>query len=115
MPTSPVLNERWLLDEARGNRDFLKKLFTVFVDQQPRKIEEMRKTVRETKFRELSFQAHAFKGAAATMRANVLKDRAYEVEKAAEAEDKAKAKREIEALATDLEEAIRAMQKFMEN
>ena len=113
MPTSHVLNERWLLGEARGNRDFLKKLFTVFVDQQPRKIEEMRQSAKAARFEELSFQAHAFKGAAATMGATALKNRACEVENAAKAGDGVKAGQEIEALAHDLEEAIRIMQKFM--
>jgi len=113
MSASKVLNEEWLLDAARGNRDFLKKLFAVFVEQQPKKIEEMRQAVRDANFKELTFLAHTFKGGAATMGATALKDRSSEVEQAAKACDGAKAKQEIEALSVDMEEAIRAMRKFM--
>jgi len=113
MPVAKVLNEKWLLNETKGNREFLKKLFAVFVEQQPKKIEEMRQAVQNGQFKELSFQAHTFKGAAATMGAIALKDQAHEVEKTAKAEDAAKAKREIEALSGHLEEAIRAMQQFI--
>ena len=91
-----------------------KKLFTVFVDQQPLKIEEMRQALADGDLKEVAFMAHTLKGGAATMGAEVLKDRAYEVEKAAKTEDADLAEREIEALASELEETIQVMREFME-
>jgi len=113
MTPSKVLDEEWLLDKARGNREFLKKLFAVFVDQEPGKVALMRRAAGDSDFEELAFLAHAFKGAAATMGAEVLKDRACELEKAAKTGDKAKALRDVEALPGEMEEAIRAMRAFM--
>jgi signal transduction histidine kinase/DNA-binding response OmpR family regulator len=113
MAGSSVLNEQWLLDKARGNREFLKKLFAVFVDQQPRKFEEMRQALSDGDLKEVAFMAHTLKGGAATMGAEVLKDRSYEVEKAAKAGDADLTEREIEALLEDLEETMKAMREFM--
>jgi signal transduction histidine kinase/HPt (histidine-containing phosphotransfer) domain-containing protein len=110
---SQALNEKWLMDKARGNRDFLKKLFAVFVEQQPGKIEEMRQAAENGDMRELAFMAHTLKGGAATMGAEALKDRAYEVEIAAKAGDSDLAAREVEALEADLDQAIVAMKEFM--
>ena len=114
MAGSRVLNEEWLLEKARGNREFLKKLFTVFVDQQPQKIEEMRQALANGDLNEVTFMAHTLKGGAATMGAEVLKDRAYEVEKASKAGDADQAEREIEALAGELEETMQAMREFVD-
>jgi signal transduction histidine kinase/CheY-like chemotaxis protein/HPt (histidine-containing phosphotransfer) domain-containing protein len=113
MAFSSVLNEQWLLDKARGNREFLKKLFAVFVEQQPRKVEEMRQALQAGDLKEVAFMAHTLKGGAATMGAEVLKDRSYEVEKAAKVGDAELAEREIDALLEELGETMQAMREFM--
>ncbi|WP_243363333.1 response regulator [Fundidesulfovibrio terrae] len=110
---SSILNEQWLLDKARGNRDFLKKLFAVFVDQQPGKIAEMRLALDDGDLEQVGFMAHTLKGGAATMGAEVLKDRAFEVEKAAKAGDAGLAGREVELLVGELDQTIRVMKEFM--
>ena len=76
------MNETWLLEKARGNRDFLKKLFGVFVEQQPLKLLEMRQALDGGDLKEVAFMAHTLKGGAATMGAEILKDRAFSLEKA---------------------------------
>jgi len=113
MEGSSILNERWLLEKARGNRDFLKKLFAVFVEQQPRKLSEMQEAIAIGDLKEVAFMAHTLKGGAATMGAEVLKDRAYEVEKAAKTGDVDRAGREINAMGPELEQTIVAMQEFI--
>jgi signal transduction histidine kinase/HPt (histidine-containing phosphotransfer) domain-containing protein len=110
---SSILNEQWLLDKARGNRDFLKKLFAVFVDQQPGKIAEMRQSLDGGDLVQVGFMAHTLKGGAATMGAEVLKDRAFELEKAAKAGDSGLAAREIEQMLGELDQTIRAMKDFI--
>ncbi|GFK94487.1 Aerobic respiration control sensor protein ArcB [Fundidesulfovibrio magnetotacticus] len=112
-PGSKLLNEAWLLEKARGNRDFLKKLFAVFVDQQPGKVEEMRAALAAGDLREVAFMAHTLKGGAATMGAEVLKDRAFELEKAAKAGDSELAGQELDALGDELLETMQAMREFM--
>jgi len=109
-----ILNVQWLLEKARGNRDFLKKLFGVFVDQQPLKMEQMREALADEDMAQLAFMAHTLKGGAATMGAEVLKDRAFEVENAAKAADSAKAAREIAAMELELEQTMLAMRRFMD-
>ncbi|WP_243366561.1 response regulator [Fundidesulfovibrio soli] len=111
---SEILNVAWLLEKARGNREFLKKLFGVFVDQQPQKFEQMRETLDAGDMAQLAFMAHTLKGGAATMGAEVLKDRAFEVEKAAKAADKALAAQEIGAMEFELEQTMLAMKHFMD-
>jgi len=113
MSAFKILDEQWLLEKARGNREFLKKLFAVFVEQEPGKVVQMRQAAKDSDFEELAFQAHALKGAAATMGAEILKNRAYEMEKAAKARDQAKALREIEALEGEMQDALAAMREFM--
>lgn len=113
MAGSSVLNEQWLLEKARGNRDFLKKLFAVFVDQQPRKLEEMQQALADGDLKEVAFMAHTLKGGAATMGAEVLKDRAYEVEKASKSGDSDLTKREIEAMVQELADTMEAMREFI--
>ena len=113
MDGSSILNEQWLLEKARGNRDFLKKLFAVFVEQQPRKLSDMQEAIAQGDLKEVAFMAHTLKGGAATMGAEVLKDRAYEVEKAAKAGDADLAGREINAMGPELEQTIVAMQEFI--
>ncbi|MBI4804700.1 MAG: response regulator [Desulfovibrio sp.] len=112
---SSILNEQWLLDKARGNRDFLKKLFAVFVDQQPAKLAEMRQALAEGDLKEVSFMAHTLKGGAATMGAEVLKDRAYELEKASKSGDADLVERELDALQLEMEETVQAMRQFMDS
>ena len=109
-----ILNEQWLLEKARGNRDFLKKLFAVFVEQQPRKLDEMHQAIADGDLKEVAFMAHTLKGGAATMGAEVLKDRAFEVEMAAKAGDAELAGREAMAMISELRETILAMREFME-
>jgi len=109
-----ILNEQWLLDKARGNRDFLKKLFAVFVDQQPTKLAEMRQALADGDMKEVSFMAHTLKGGAATMGAEVLKGRAFELEKAAKSGDVDLVERELDALQSEMEETVQAMRHFMD-
>ena len=111
---SSILNEQWLLDKARGNRDFLKKLFAVFVDQQPIKLAEMRQALADGDLKEVSFMAHTLKGGAATMGAEVLKDRAYELEKASKSGDEDLVERELDALQLEMEETVQAMRQFID-
>ena len=113
MPGPSILNEQWLLDKARGNRDFLKKLFAVFVDQQPGKIDEMRQAYLDGDLAQVAFMAHTLKGGAATMGAEVLKERAFEVEKAAKENQPDQAGKEIDLLYGELDQTIRAMKNFM--
>ncbi len=114
MPGPQVLNETWLLEKARGNRDFLKKLFGVFVEQQPLKLLEMRQAIDGGDLNEVAFMAHTLKGGAATMGAEILKDRAHALEKASKAGDATAADHELTAMGQDLDDAIKAMRGFIE-
>ncbi|MFZ5426182.1 MAG: response regulator [Thermodesulfobacteriota bacterium] len=113
VPGPMILNEKWLLEKARGNREFLKKLFAVFVDQQPRKIAEMSQALQDGDLPGVAFMAHTLKGGAATMGAEVLKERAFELEKAAKAKDESLAMLHIESMKSELETTMDAMRAFM--
>ena len=114
-PSPPLLlNEEWLLQKARGNREFLKKLFSVYLDQQPQRLEEMGEAARNADMKALAFMAHTFKGGAATMGAELITRRAYAVELAAKAQDTALAAKEVEAMGPELTQTLQAMREFME-
>lgn len=108
-----ALNEAWLLEKARGNRDFLKKLVQVFVDQQPGKVEEMARAARAGDMEALAFMAHTFKGGSATMGAEILKERAFRVEKAAKGKDQSLAITELVRLENDMVKTLEAMNVFL--
>ncbi|WP_459932023.1 ATP-binding protein [Fundidesulfovibrio butyratiphilus] len=110
-----ALNEAWLLEKARGNRDFLKKLVQVFVDQQPDKVEEMVRAARAGDMEALAFMAHTFKGGSATMGAERLRERSFRVEKAAKAKDQTLALAELLRLETDMDSTLTAMRTFLAN
>jgi len=83
------------------------------VDQQPLKLGDMRRAMDLGDLGEVAFMAHTLKGGAATMGAEVLKDRAFELEKAAKAGDAELSGQELEALADELDQTMQVMREFM--
>lgn len=107
-----VLNEIWLLEKARGNREFLKKLFTVFIEKQPETLETLRRAVTTGDLRDVAFLAHTLKGGSATMGAEILKERAFALEKAAKDGDQSLAVLEMANLETAFKQAVAAIEAF---
>ena len=110
-----ALNEDWLLEKARGNRLFVKKLVHVFVTQQPEKVQEMLQAGRKGAMEALAFMAHTFKGGAATMGAELLKERSSLVERAAKAQNPLLALEQLAHLEHELETTLVAMRTFLES
>ncbi len=98
-----------LVHKARGNMDFLKKMFHVFVSDQPNKFQEMREAFDEGDMKHVSFLAHALKGAAATMGAPRLRDAAYWLEVSAKAGKKDESAENLDHIEHRLEQVIHAM------
>jgi HPt (histidine-containing phosphotransfer) domain-containing protein len=110
---SYILNEQWLLEKARGNKKFLKKLFSVFLEQQPGKIEEMRQALETGDLKQSTFMAHTLKGGAATMGAESLRESAFALEKASRAGDVDLARQEMDKLTGQFELTMKAIRAFM--
>ena len=103
-----------MLEKARGNRNFLNKLFGVFLEQQPAKIEEMRQALMAENLDQTTFMAHTLKGGAATMGAEILRDSAFALEKASRAGDAAQARHEMDKLSVQFNLTMQAIRDFLE-
>jgi histidine phosphotransfer protein HptB len=71
--TRPPISEEWLERFSR-RPDFLKRLFEVFLAEEPRRVEAIRAAVANRDQMLTGFLAHALKGAAATMGMERLSD-----------------------------------------
>jgi CheY-like chemotaxis protein/nitrogen-specific signal transduction histidine kinase/HPt (histidine-containing phosphotransfer) domain-containing protein len=70
------------LENRVNNRALIEKLITLFLDQYPKKIEQLAQAVRSANAQEVGSLAHALKGATASMSAKHLSQAAYQLERA---------------------------------
>lgn len=90
------------LDSMRGKEAFLNRLFTVFVTEEPKRIDEIREALRQDDREGLRYLAHSLKGSAATMGAEALKDRCKALEVASEGGDPAEVRRRFAELEAEI-------------
>ncbi len=108
-----VLDYPWLLEKARGNTDFLARLFAAFVSDQPSSLLKMKEALDAGDLGRLGFLAHSLKGAAATMGAGELKEACLKLEKTAKAQSPNSALA-FKNLQTAMDHTVAAMQSHLE-
>ncbi len=82
-----IFDEHALLNRVMGDRDLASKLIAGFLQEVPQRLHDLRRSLNEGDLSGLRLQAHSIKGAAATLSANVLRDSANALQKAATAND----------------------------
>lgn len=104
--TEELLDWQGALDGLDGNEELLKRIGSVFYDDIPRQFKKLEEAIENSDVELARRQAHSIKGASSNIRANVLKDTAYELEKAAQKGDMEESARISCVLKQDLEKVL---------
>ncbi|CCO24605.1 Hpt domain-containing protein [Maridesulfovibrio hydrothermalis] len=83
-----VINKEWLDSMASTKKEFLTKLFSVFLRDEPARVSKIRVALESESMDELKFLAHSLKGAAATMGADRVREACLNLEYSARDGDK---------------------------
>lgn len=79
---TPLLDEESTLSRLKGDTEFLKTLYGVFVSDLPKKLAAIDEAAEKQDLDLLQRNAHSLKGAAATIGAIALRDAAFSLEMA---------------------------------
>ena len=112
MPETEIINSQFLASMA-DKRAFLKKMFAVFVSQEPKRVREIRQALESGDVPKLRHLAHALKGGAATMGAERVRQCCLLLETATKANDMDAAMGHFKALETEMDQAYTFMFNFM--
>lgn len=111
---SQAIDRTWLDNMLATRRDFLKRMFQVFVHEEPLRLEKTQKALESKDMEILRFLAHSIKGATATMGAYGAKERAAALEQAAKRQDLEDARRQYDLLAEEMSRVLDFMRGFLE-
>jgi len=110
MPKTDVVDSKFL-ESMAGKTPFLKRMFTVFISQEPKRIQEIKDALKSQDVEQLRHLAHALKGGAATMGVQRVRDCCLALENASREKDLTTA----ETIIPDLETEMRNAYAFMFN
>lgn len=108
-----TLDYPWLLDKARGNKDFLARLFNAFVSDQPKSLAAVEEALLGNDLERLGFLAHSLKGAAATMGAGELRAACLALEKSSKAGDETQANQDYLTIKQAMNAVVEAMKSHL--
>ncbi len=111
-----VMAEKEIVDSQflasmEGKQPFVKKMFTVFISQEPKRIQEIRDALKAQDVERLRHLAHGLKGGAATIGVERVRDCCLLLENASKAKDMTAAQSHL----NDLELEMRSAYHFMFN
>lgn len=99
------------LESMAGKQPFLKRMFTVFISQEPKRVQEIKDALQSHDIERVRLLSHALKGGAATMGVKRVRDCCLAIENASKEQDLNTA----ETLIPDLESEMRSAYAFMFN
>lgn len=108
-----AIDRGWLDKMLTSRRDFLKRMFEVFVREEPLRLEKTQKALEAEDMEILRFLAHSIKGATATMGAYGAKEHAAALEQAAKRQDMDDARRQFGLLAEEMSRVLDFMRGFL--
>ena len=101
------------LASMADKQPFIKKMFTVFIAQEPKRVDQIRDALAAEDAKQLRLLAHALKGGAATLGVEQVRDRCLHLENAAKAEDLAAAEGHVVKLEKELRQAYAFMFNYL--
>lgn len=110
MPDYDIVDSKFMESMAEKT-PFLKRMFTVFISQEPKRIQEIKDALQSKDVKRLRHLAHALKGGAATMGVQRVRDCCLALENASRDNDLDT----VENLLPDLESEMRNAYAFMFN
>lgn len=109
MSDQPICKQ-WM-DKMEGKDAFVQRLFSVFIAEEPKRVEQIRTALAERDTDQLAYLTHSLKGSAATMGAEQLRESCLALELAAREGDVARS----DACFEELEERIDEVYAFMKS
>ncbi len=110
-----TLDYPWLLEKARGNTEFLARLFAAFVTDQPKTLAAITAALAARDMERLGFLAHSLKGASATMGARKLRAACLALEQSAKAGREDGLEAELKDLKENMNQVVDVMKGHLEN
>jgi len=101
------------LESMAGKQPFLKRMFTAFISQEPKRIREIKEALESQDVERLRHLAHALKGGAATMGVNRVRDCCLALENASRDRDLNTAQTLIPSLESELRNAYAFMFNYL--
>ena len=100
----PVFNRKELLDRLDGNEELIREIVEVFLKDIPLQMGKLKAALQNGEKAVIQLQAHTIKGAAANINAELMRQAAWEVEKAAKEENWEKVPSLVQTLEKRFEE-----------
>ncbi|MFW5486909.1 MAG: Hpt domain-containing protein [Desulfovibrio sp.] len=113
-PKKDVIDKEWLERMASTRKDFVKRMFSVFIAEEPKRLEKVKTALEINDFAELKFLAHSIKGAASTLGAEPTRAAAAALEIAARDENSAESQNCYSLLDENLTSLVNFMQNFID-
>ena len=77
-----IMDREWFGRMASTRRDFLRRMFDVFVREEPKRLALLEEAIAAGDFKHISFLAHSLKGATSTLGAGPAKERSAALDQA---------------------------------
>lgn len=101
------------LESMASKRPFLKRMFTVFISQEPKRIQEIKDALKSKDVERLRHLAHALKGGAATMGVERVRQCCLNLETASKAGDMEAALNHMDELENEMRHAYAFMFNYL--
>lgn len=114
MENIEVMNKDWLASMASTKKEFLTKLFGVFLRDEPARVIKIREAFESGKMDELKYLAHSLKGAAATMGADRVREACLRLEYSARDGDRTMSEKNLHVLEDEMKLVYDFMSDFIQ-
>ena len=108
-----VVNSEWLELMSASRKDFVKRLFGVFIREEPKRVKSIEKAFHNNDLNSLSFLAHSLKGAAATMGTERVRNLCASLDKAAKNSDMENAGLYVQILGEEMDKVYVFMNNYL--
>ncbi len=98
----------------KGKKAFIKRLFNVFINEEPKRVELIRAALKDQDTKQISFLTHSLKGSSATLGAEDLRECCLRLELAAKAENMEESATCFKNLEAEINGVYKFMQKFLD-
>jgi len=102
-----------LLDRMEGDRELIKEVFTIFVEEAPARRMKFENALIVKDFNALVMLAHALKGASGTLQAEPLRQACYDLEHAARGNDADEVRKLVPIVLDLLDKTSKYMEKLL--
>jgi HPt (histidine-containing phosphotransfer) domain-containing protein len=109
-----VISQTWLDAMLPAREAFVRRLFSVFIREEPKRVESLEEAIRNGDIDGVRYFAHSLKGAAATLGCEQVQKVCLEIENAAKQKDLTTAANLLEKLELEMDRVYRAMENLIQ-